>query len=140
MRILHLTCRVLAYVTGGAILAVVCSPLLLVGLACLALLLVLVAIAFGLALGLAAVCASIFESLVGLPFWLGMCLTGTGAVLMTIGLLVNVFKDGDESRAPLPKGSRSSFSTLLALLAGLWIGEQLSEGECGKGDDYSTTF
>lgn len=120
MRVLRLTYRVLAYATGGAVLAVVFSPLLLVGLVCLAALAVFLAIVFGLALGLAAVCALIFESLVGLPFWFWMTLTGTGAVAMTAYLLLSGFTGSDNNAGEPEERARSGVSSLTNWLISLW--------------------
>ncbi|MDI6907597.1 MAG: hypothetical protein QMC81_08965 [Thermoanaerobacterales bacterium] len=129
MRVLRITYRALAYVAGGAVLAVVFSPLLLFGLVCLAGLAVFLAIVFGLALGLAAVCALIFESLVGLPFWLGMCLAGTGAVAMTAYLLISGFNDGDGKADKRQDQGWSGLCRLMSWLIGLWAASQLLDRE-----------
>jgi len=137
-RLVRAVGKVIFYSIAAAVSAVVFSPLLLVMLLILIGLLACIAVLFGLALGLAAIPAAIFHSLFGLPFAFWMCLTGTGAVLMTIGMLATAF--GESGRTPLHTPQTGTAQTgsgpspLLSLFLGLWLAGQMSERECGRGE------
>ncbi|MGC7847224.1 hypothetical protein ACP3TJ_09230 [Desulforudis sp. 1088] len=131
-RLVRTVGKVLFYTIAAAVSAVVFSPLILVMLLILIGLLACIAVLFGLALGLAAIPAAIFHSLFGLPFAFWMCLTGTGAVLMTIGMLATSFGESDQTPSPKVQ-TGSGLSPLLSLFLGFWLAGQMSERECGKG-------
>jgi len=111
--------RAFGYAVLGAVALVVFSPVLLLMLALLALLVAAGLGLLGFALGLAAIPAYILHSLCGLPFWFWMILTGTGAVLLCVGVLVSAWNECSGDRTGTGE-TCSRPAPLLWLLAALF--------------------
>jgi hypothetical protein len=94
---LLLAAKGIGYAVLGTVLLVVFSPVLLLLLAYLVLLVAAVLPFLGFCLGLAAVAAFLLHRFIGLPFWLWMIFTGTGAVLFFIAMWASLFGDSSDA-------------------------------------------